>query len=683
MLNTLPQGIGVPYSEEDTMAGRLHNTGMGMQADTAADDERLIDAPLYNSRIINTYVRLINRRYSHVAIEEVLAYAGMEPYQVEDQGHWFSQRQVNRFHERLLQLTGNPYISREAGRYGASPDATGLIRPYILGMVDPAKAYSMVGRASGKFTRSTHFEPRRLGSNKFEIKVTPRPGVQEQPFQCLNRIGFLESITTGFLNKLPKIEHPECIFRGGQCCRYIITWETSLALIWRRINPFVLLGLACWSLWVSLFRPDFSVLTAVAVPLSIYLLFSFACDHLEKNELKASLNHLMDSTENLLEQININYNNSVITNEIGLAISGKTSVAAVVQGIVKTLEKRLDFDRGMILLADEKKLRLRFRAGFGYSPTHQGLLNALNFHLDKPQSRGVFVNAFRNQKALLVNDVSNIKGDLSPRSLEFAQSIESKSFICCPIIADGEALGILAVDNLSSKRPLVETDLRLLKGIAAVLGISIKNANLIEARERQMTSMLKVLGASIDARDPMTKGHSEKVTEYTMAICEELGVEAEYKEAIRIAAFLHDYGKIGVPDAVLKKPGRLTHEEVKIVQAHAQKTKEILSQINFDGILADVPKIAGYHHEKYDGSGYPDGLRGDQIPLGARIIAVADFYEAVTSLRHYHDPISAEEAVKLLKKEVGSSFDPDVVDAFLRYHDKHASLQGDGQMLSA
>jgi HD-GYP domain-containing protein (c-di-GMP phosphodiesterase class II) len=580
-------------------------------------------------------------------------------------------------------LTGNPSISREAGRYGGSPDAAGLIRPYILGMVDPAKAYSMVGRASGKFTRSTRFEPKRLGPNKFEIKVTPRPGVREQPFQCLNRIGFLESITAGFLNKLPKIQHPECIFRGGDCCRYIITWEKSLALIWRRMNLFVLAGLACWSLWILLFMSDLSVVSVIAPPMSVYMLFSLICVHLEKTELKTSLNHLLDSTEQLLEQINTNYNNSVITNEIGIAISGKESVAAVLKAIVQILKKRLDFDRGMILLANADKTKLHFKAGFGDSTQDQDLFNNLYFHLDKPDSRGVFISAFWEQKAFLVNDINEISQDLSQRSLSFAQTIGSKSFICCPIIGDGDTLGILAVDNLSSKRPLVETDLRLLKGIAAMLGISIKNATLIEARERQMTSMLKVLGASIDARDTMTKGHSEKVTEYAMAICDELGIESEYKEAVRIAAFLHDYGKIGVPDAVLKKPGRLTKEEILIVQTHAQKTKDILSQINFDGIFKDVPSIAGYHHEKYNGSGYPEGLKGDQIPLGARIIAVADFYEAITSLRHYRDPMGEDEAIQLLKAETRTSFDPDVVAAFLRYYQKNFAHQNDHQVLSA
>lgn len=642
-----------------------------------------LEKPIYNSRIIDTYLRLINTRYPDINLHDLLRYAGMEIYEVKDQGHWFSQRQVNRFHKRLSQLTNNPQISREAGRYAASPDAVGLIRPYILGMIDPAKAYSMVGMASSKFTRSTDFEPNRLGANKVEIRVTPREGVQEQPFQCENRIGFLESIGAGFLNKFPRVDHPECIFRGGNCCRYVITWEKSFPILWRRLSPlFLAVSILC-ILGTAMVFPAFHAATLMAFVIVLTLLVTLICQEIEKGELKRSHTHLMDSTENLLEQINVNYNNSIITNEIGIAISNKTSVKAVLNSIINTLQHRLDFDRGMVLLANHRATRLEFKAGFGYSEIHHNLLKKLHFSLNKPESKGAFKVAYDQKKAYLINNIDEIENELSPRSLEFVKQVGSKSFICCPIVCDNESIGILAVDNFRSDRPLVETDLRLLKGVASVLGISIKNAQLIEARERQMKSILSVLGASIDARDPLTRGHSENVTLYAMGICDELGIDRDYKEAIRIAALLHDYGKIGVPDSVLKKPGSLTAEEQKIVRTHASKTRQILQQIHFEGVFAQVPDIAGGHHERYDGSGYPNGLQGEEIPLGARIIAVADFFEAITSMRHYRAPMSEENALMLLQSKSGSHFEPVVVDAFLAFYSQNVPRKTWLQVLSA
>ena len=155
----------------------------------------------------------------------------------------------------------------------------------------------------------------------------------------------------------------------------------------------------------------------------------------------------------------------------------------------------------------------------------------------------------------------------------------------------------------------------------------------------------------------MTAGHSAKVTEYALGICQELGMSAEYREMIRVASLLHDYGKIGVPDAILKKPGRLTPEERNIVKSHSAKTREILEQINFEGIYKQVPAIAGSHHEKIDGTGYPNALSGNEIPIGAKIIAVADFYEAITAKRHYRDPMPVDAALKLLQDGIGNHFE--------------------------
>jgi hypothetical protein len=227
---------------------------------------------------------------------------------------------------------------------------------------------------------------------------------------------------------------------------------------------------------------------------------------------------------------------------------------------------------------------------------------------------------------------------------------------------------VLAVDNLKSKRQLQQSDVSLLMGIAPMLGISIRNADLLQTKERQFHSTLEVLAATIDARDPLTAGHSKKVTEYAVGICQTLNVSAEETERIRVASLLHDYGKIGVPDAILKKEGRLTEEEYDIVKTHTRKTQSILEGINFDGIYHNIPAIAGSHHESIDVSGYPLGLKGDDIPLGALIIGVADFFEAITSKRHYREPMPTEIAYQLLRQHSGKRFDAQIVEAFIRYH---------------
>lgn len=624
---------------------------------------------LYNSRITNTYLRLLRQRYPQVDVADLLAYAGMEPQQVADEGHWFSQEQVNLFQERLVVLTGNPDIAREAGLFTASPEVLGGIRSYLLGLVSPARAYALVGRFTGKFTRSSRYESRRLGPCQVEVLVTPFPGVKEEPYQCRNRRGYLEAISRIFGYRLPHIDHPECLFRGDRACRYLVSWEESPYTRWkkwRRAAAAVLLPFCGASFF--LFSPHVAVSLVLPLTAGLLLLLSWYLAVLRGKELRAAVNSLQSSSDELIQQINVNYENSLLINEIGQALNRQLELDGLLRHIAAALEKRLDYDRGLIMLANQDNTRLLFKAGYGYTPEQLETLVKADFHLDNPHSQGVFIVAFREQRPFLLNDLNEVKGQLSPRSYEFARKMGAKAFICCPIVFENESLGILAVDNLATKRPLLERDKNLLMGVANQIAISIHNARLMEARLRQFQSILKVLVASTDARDPITAGHSLRVTEYALGISRELGLSPAYCDVIRVASLLHDYGKIGVEDKILKKPGRLDPEEYETIKSHAARTRQILEEIEFEGIYRTVPEIAGSHHEKVDGSGYPLGLKGDDIPLGAKIIAVADVFEALTSRRHYREPMPVEEAFALLGQKIGSRFDRACVEALVRYY---------------
>ena len=625
---------------------------------------------LYNSRIIDNYIRLIDRKYPQIRVPGLLEYAGMTAHEVADEGHWFTQDQIDRFHEKLSFLTSNASIAREAGRYAASPDAMGTMKLLILGAVGPGRAYELIGRGASRLTRSSTLASRSLSSNQVEVTTTFEENVEEKPYQCENRIGFLEAISLLFARGTPEVEHPECIFRGGQTCRYIISWSASKADLFKRARNYAAVFLLPLVGLSVVHAPLCGLTQVLPGALTILALLTALYLSLEKNDMTASLRSLFDSTHQLIHQIEVNHNNAVLTSEIGQSISRRSGSADVLSNVAKACKKWLDYDRCMILLADSGKKRLVFGAGYGHDERASKLLRRTAFHLDKPGSRGVFVMCFKQQKSFLVSNMEEIEKDLSLNSMSYAQELGAESFICCPIVSNGESIGVLVVDNVKTKRPLVETDRSLLIGVASVVGISLRNEELLKSKDRQFRSILHGLAASIDARDPLTRGHSEKVTEYTQGICEELGFSPEEREVISTAALLHDYGKLAVPDAILRKPGRLNPRERELVKIHAEQTERILRQISFEGIYRQVPAIAGAHHEKIDGSGYPRGLKGEEIPLGARIIAVADFFEAITAKRHYHEPMRREEAIAFLKREAGKSFEPRLVDAFLRYYER-------------
>ncbi|GAB4343418.1 MAG: ATP-binding protein [Desulfobulbaceae bacterium] len=452
--------------------------------------------PLYGSMGIDIYLKLIRQKYPDVDIEEVLEYAEMEPYQITDEGHFFSQRQINRFHDKLVELTGNKKIAREAGRFGSSPGVLGTMRRSLLGLLSPTRYYSLLGKYANKITRSCRYEARTLAPNKVEITVTPFPGTKEEPFQCENRKGYWEAVSDLYKLRATKIEHPECIFEGDAVCRYIVSWPKSPVTFLKMVRnvSLAVIGIACLVLPVlsRFFGFPYLSLHGLALVYTLLLTFLFGVNWLlkkiETKNLVETIEILRASSDDLMDQIEINYKNSLMINEIGQVLAKQSSLKGLFDELIQVLRKRLDFDRVLVMLANPENTRLNYQAGSGYDRDQEAILQNLSFHLDNPDSKGIFYLAFHNKKPILINDIDEIKSDLSPRSYEFAIRMGVKSLICCPIIHEDESLGILAVDNVKSKQPLHQRDLNLLMGIALQLGSRLHNIKL-ESYLRQAQKM--------------------------------------------------------------------------------------------------------------------------------------------------------------------------------------------------
>jgi putative nucleotidyltransferase with HDIG domain len=228
--------------------------------------------------------------------------------------------------------------------------------------------------------------------------------------------------------------------------------------------------------------------------------------------------------------------------------------------------------------------------------------------------------------------------------------------------ATGELIGVIEAVNKRSGNFTAE-DLDLLECLSKPVALMIEDRQLLREQEAQFESLLRVLAASIDAKDTLTAGHSEGVADYSVAIAKQLGFSRHDVDVIRVAALLHDYGKIGVEDSVLKKPGKLDDVEYAKIQRHAALTRGILDKIKFSRKYRYVPTIAAAHHETLDGSGYADGLRDGEIPYFAKIIAVADVFEALTANRHYRKAMPVSKAQSILEEGAGIKYDPVIVAA--------------------
>ncbi|MFQ5946701.1 MAG: HD domain-containing phosphohydrolase, partial [Anaerolineae bacterium] len=243
----------------------------------------------------------------------------------------------------------------------------------------------------------------------------------------------------------------------------------------------------------------------------------------------------------------------------------------------------------------------------------------------------------------------------------------AESRLYMPLSVNGEPVGVIAVVQGPNGRRLGEADVRVLSTIANELAVAIRNARLYEDLRALYDSAVRSLALAIDARDPYTHGHSVRVIENSLTVGRHMGLPHSALQNLEIAAHLHDIGKIGVPDGILKKPGALSREEKRKVDQHPKVGAQILGPLDFN---PEVVQAVMHHHERFDGRGYPTGLKSEEIPIGARILSVVDAFDAMVSDRPYRSALSLDAAIQELEDNSGSQFDPVVVEAVLELVDQ-------------
>lgn len=230
----------------------------------------------------------------------------------------------------------------------------------------------------------------------------------------------------------------------------------------------------------------------------------------------------------------------------------------------------------------------------------------------------------------------------------------------------GDVVGVVQALNKNTGGGFDSEDEEMLTALCSQAAMAIENSRYLEAQGKVFQSLIRGQAVAIDARDHITSGHTWRVAAYAVEVGRAMGWKEEELRILEYSGLLHDQGKLGIPDEVLLKPGVLSEWEFALMKSHASKTKEILEDVRhlFPMSLRDVPEIASAHHEKLDGSGYPQGLQGAEIAPGAKILAVVDIFDALTARRPYRDPETARGALEFLRREaLGGKLDMEVVKA--------------------
>lgn len=327
----------------------------------------------------------------------------------------------------------------------------------------------------------------------------------------------------------------------------------------------------------------------------------------------------------------------------------------VMQMAVEAAISLVAAETGSLLLSDQDTGQIFFEVALA----PQGEMLKKEVRLARGQ--GIAGWVIDTGEPLVVNDVQS-----DPRFFRIADEMSgfiTRNMVCVPVRTREKTIGALQAIN-KKNGSFDDEDKDALMAFANQVAISIENANLYQELKGAFYGTAKALAEIIEMRDPYTGGHTHRVMDYSLAIGRLMTLPREELENLKLAAILHDIGKIGVRDNILLKKGSLDSEETKKLNQHSEYGAEILSHVKQ---LRDVIPGVRNHHEKYDGTGYPDRLKGEEIPLIARIIAVADTFDAMTTDRPYRNAIGVPQAIEELERNAGTCFDSKIVECFVSY----------------
>jgi putative nucleotidyltransferase with HDIG domain len=360
------------------------------------------------------------------------------------------------------------------------------------------------------------------------------------------------------------------------------------------------------------------------------------------------------------ETLRRDYEKLRITYELQKDIGSDFDIDSILTKILERIFEFLDYDQAVILLVDNNG-SLRPQAHKCRRPgTFRGISSTLIGYVKEKKMGVISLDVLTDS-----------------RFQEAASMITrgARSSMAAPIIHDGDLLGAIIIESFENTSAFSEKDLRLITSIAGHVAQFIRNSLLHEEMQRFFDSAITTLSAMIDARHPLTAGHSERVARYALMIGRQMGLAAERLEGLRLAALLHDIGKIGIPNRILLKQGKFTAAEREKMNEHPVITRKILEKFHFPKHLRWIPQVTALHHEKCNGQGYPRGLTCTRIPLEAKILALADVFDALTSPRDYPkynaegkvmdcDRMPLADVLAIIEKESGEQFDARVVCAF-------------------
>ncbi len=449
-----------------------------MAKPTATSERSAIDdqTPQYNSGILGNYIDYIQSQNIDVDIDKLLSCCGITRFELNDESHFFSQAQVNVFHECLNEQLSDPDIAYKVGRHAWKMKSAGTLTQYVMQFITPQTVIKSLDNVYSKWSRGHRCQTTITGKCQAEVAVWAQNGVREQPFQCDYRRGILETIVKFQTGQPAQVDHPQCIHRGDDACRYRLAWKEKRSVTWKRAGGMasVLSLLLTAGLFFVLPALPWSLLamTLVAICLSIFLVG----DRVEKKELGRFLKDQGNVADHLLQELEIRHDNTRMVKEIGQTSVEIFEIQPFFDTVLKSISRNSIFTRGIIALFDEKGRQLRYGASFGLSDSEQPLSEDLQFRVESGNTADALVQSLNDGRPLLLRDNQNKEAPLPTEAVQALKPLGFETFISIPLVYKREPVGFLFVDAKGAPKEVDTNDVNLLMGVSPQIAAGIVNA---------------------------------------------------------------------------------------------------------------------------------------------------------------------------------------------------------------
>jgi len=591
-----------------------------------------------NSRAIIEYIRRKNPQRLPELFQNLPApwseMQGLEIF-LADENNWIPSGLVVKLFESARAITQNPNVAFDIGydsflhrefsywqkifvRIFSSPRLI-LRRMNLLNMrLNTTKIVELVHDSPGRAVIRWHW----------------RDGIMSSKDICSYNKGIYSAIPTFWGQAPAKVEERSCSFEGNPYCEITFTWGISWGNFRRFFSQFLTRKKTLYTAMEEIDRDK--------------ALLRQKFDELSRLNLE-----LVDLNADLKQKVTM----LKAINSATRSIVSVPDTRKVLQQTMTPIVEVFGFDRAMIMLVNASEDYLEYSYGVGESMEAMNKLRDYRIPLAREQN--LMIRVLRRKKPVLIRDVK--AAGLNPTNRILAD-FRPSSFIICPLIAEGKVIGILGADRRGNGKQLTMNDTEFLSIFANNIATVFLRARLDEELKSSYVSAVRALVQAIEEKDTYTRGHSERVAKIAVEVARKLGLPELEIEYLRFGSILHDVGKIGIPESIVRSPKQLTSAEFKIIQKHPLKGVEILQPISF---IKDHMYLIRNHHELWDGRGYPDKLAGDDIPLGAQIVATADAFDAMTSSRPYRKGMPPKQAAREIQKSIGTQLSKTAAEAFL------------------